>query len=252
VVVLAGGQTADGGVPPWVARRLDRAAEVHRTERRWAGEDGAPLEARPGAPAGAAGTREDAPVGVPGPRQCPVVVLGMGTPYRAPLRLDSGFPLTEAASCASYLLAAHPDVHPDDVYKEERSMDTIGNAYFCLAQHVAPRGWRRVAVVTSRFHMPRTRAAFRWIFGMHGGGEYELAFVATEDAGIDPDVLAARRAKEAASLRGLRRTQRRVGGSLAAFHHWLHTEHTAYSVAHQDRLGAEAAEALTDKVLSSY
>ena len=247
MVVLAGGQTADGGVPPWVARRLDLAAAVHRAERRWDGEARAGRSTSQQAVVGG-----EAPVEIPGPRQCPVLVLGMGTPYRAPLRLASGFPLTEAASCATYLLAAHRDVHPDDVYKEERSMDTIGNAYFCLAQHVAPRGWRRVAVVTSRFHMPRTRAAFRWIFGMHGGGEYELAFVATEDAGIDPDVLAARRAKEAASLRGLRRTQRRVGGSLAAFHHWLHTEHTAYSVAHQDRLGAEAAAALTDKVLSSY
>lgn len=33
-----------------------------------------------------------------------------------------------------------------------------------------PRGWRRLAVITSDFHMPRSQAIFEWLFGLQGAG----------------------------------------------------------------------------------
>ena len=45
-------------------------------------------------------------------------------------------------------------------YTQVSSFDTVGNAYFALTIHAIPAGWRKVAVVTSAFHMPRTRALF--------------------------------------------------------------------------------------------
>ena len=45
-----------------------------------------------------------------------------------------------------------------------------GNGYFALTQHAIPRRWRRMAVVTSDFHMPRSRAIFEWVFGLQGAG----------------------------------------------------------------------------------
>jgi hypothetical protein len=44
----------------------------------------------------------------------------------------------------------------------------VGNAYFSLSVHALPAGWRRLAVVTSDFHMPRTRALFAGIYGLAG------------------------------------------------------------------------------------
>ena len=44
----------------------------------------------------------------------------------------------------------------------------VGNAYFSLAIHALPAGWRRVAVVTSDFHMPRTAALFRHMYSVAG------------------------------------------------------------------------------------
>ena len=44
----------------------------------------------------------------------------------------------------------------------------VGNAYFALTIHAIPAGWRRLAVVTSDFHMPRTRDLFEAAAGLAG------------------------------------------------------------------------------------
>jgi uncharacterized SAM-binding protein YcdF (DUF218 family) len=57
------------------------------------------------------------------------------------------------------------------------SYDTVGNAYFSLAIHALPAGWRRLAVVTSDFHMPRSRALFAGVYrlgsrSLHGDDDW--------------------------------------------------------------------------------
>ena len=44
--------------------------------------------------------------------------------------------------------------------QETSSFDTVGNAYFSLTMHVIPAAWRNIAVVTSHFHMARSRELF--------------------------------------------------------------------------------------------
>lgn len=72
----------------------------------------------------------------------------------------------ESTSCAHYLLAR--GVLPRALLKEVSSYDTVGNAFFSLTIHALPAGWRRLAVVTSDFHMPRTAALFRDMYGLAG------------------------------------------------------------------------------------
>ena len=43
------------------------------------------------------------------------------------------------------------------ILKEVSSFDTIGNGYYALTIHSIPRGWRNVAMITSEFHMPRSK-----------------------------------------------------------------------------------------------
>src|SRR5436309_11511249 len=57
---------------------------------------------------------------------------------------------------ARYLLERGAE--PGRILMEAVSLDTIGNAYFSRLLHVIPREFRRVLVVTSDFHMPRTQA----------------------------------------------------------------------------------------------
>jgi hypothetical protein len=52
--------------------------------------------------------------------------------------------------------------------QETASYDTVGNTYFSLAIHALPAAWTRLAVVTSDFHMPRSRALFADIYRLAG------------------------------------------------------------------------------------
>jgi hypothetical protein len=156
-----------------------------------------------------------------------LVPLSAGTPYRAPPLDARGFPILEARAGAEYLVRCGAD--PRRIVIEESSHDTIGNAYFSRVIHAIPRGFRRVLVITSAFHMPRTEAAFGWVYGLEGPGcACAVEFEAVADE-IEPEALAARVAKESASLKSLQ-TLATHFTTLAELHAWLFTEHGVYAV----------------------
>ncbi len=187
VLVLGGGVREGGALPPWVIRRLDRAIDI-------------------------AGTAT-------------IVCLSSGTVHRPPPLNDEGYPYIESVAGAAYLL--DKGIPDDRVQVEASSYDTIGNAYLTKLLHVDPVGWRRLAVVTSDFHMPRSRAIFEWVFGMEPG-KYSLDFEATPDDGITGRLLERRIEKEAAALRSFRVLAKQIR-DLPAVHKWFHTEHNAYT-----------------------
>lgn len=205
IVVPGGGLRADGGLPPWTCRRLDRALAY--------GKEG-----------------------------CFLVTSG-GTTYKPPPLDAAGFPIFEAAAAAEYLIAA--GVEPDRIFIETSSYDTIGNAFFSRLLHVEPGGFRNLRIITSAFHMPRTRRIFEWIYALDGGAQrYRLAFEETPDDGMDPATLRARRDKERASLVNLE-PQIRSLTSMQALHRWLFTQHQAYCA-------APVRSSLPDEVLKTY
>ena len=123
ILVLGGGVCEGGELPPWVVRRFDRALEV----------------------GGAA----------------PLVCLSAATVHRpSPLNVER-YPILESVAGAAHLLAR--GVSAERIEVEASSYDTIGNAYFSKLLHVDPAGWRSLAIVTSEFHMPRSRAIFEWV-----------------------------------------------------------------------------------------
>ena len=189
-VLIAGGGVREGGkLPPWVAARFDRALAV------------------PGSPF--------------------LMPLSAGTTHRPPPLDEQGFPIAEAAAGARYLIEQGAD--PGRILIEAASLDTIGNAYFSRVIHVIPRGFRRLAVVTSDFHMARTEAVFRWVYGLEGPGVAgTVHFLSTPDTGIGETALRLRIEKERASLESFRAVQARIG-SLAELHRWLFAEHAAYA-----------------------
>jgi hypothetical protein len=93
IIVLAGGLTPDGGLPPWVSRRLDAGADMQR--------------------------RQQTPA-------CPLLCLGGGTPHKPAVLGASGHVLHEATACAQYLMAK--GVAADSILKEVSSYDTVGCA----------------------------------------------------------------------------------------------------------------------------
>jgi hypothetical protein len=184
-VLVPGGGVREGGVlPPWVRARLDLALRLCEGSR--------------------------------------IIALSAGTTYRPPPLDPNGFPIFESVAGARYLIAA--GVPPEQILTETHSYDTIGNAFFSRVLHVDVLGLRRLLVITSEFHMPRTEAVFRWVYGLTPKAlEYELTFRAAPDE-ISAD---GRAAKERASLEKLLPLTRRIT-TMESFHQWLFSEHQAY------------------------
>ena len=112
---------------------------------------------------------------------------------------------------------------------ETSSWDTIGNAFFSRVIHVQPRGWRRLLVITSDFHLERAQAAFDWVYRVTPtAADCELYYEAVSDWEMDPALLRARYRKEREALNELTGLTTRIT-TMQDLHRWLFTEHRAYS-----------------------
>ncbi len=191
-IIIPGGGVRDGGtLPDWVQRRFDLALS------RWQGDY--------------------------------LICLSAGTTYKPLPRDTQGYPLFESVAGAHYLLSR--GVPATKILTETASYDTIGNAYFARTLHTDPLGLRRLLVVTSAFHMPRTRAIFEWVFGLSvTNPPYTLEFAAASDEGLDPAMLRVRHAKEAEGLQRLLPLTQHIR-TLPDLHRFLFTQHDAYAVA---------------------
>jgi uncharacterized SAM-binding protein YcdF (DUF218 family) len=155
----------------------------------------------------------------------PIVSLSAWTAHR-PAILDShGRFLFESTVGARYLI--DHGITADRIFCETTAYDTIGNAYFSRLQIVEPMGWKRLLIITSRFHMPRTEAIFRWIYGLDAPVPYNLEFAASANDGLNEAALSARMKKEETSLRSVLQLRERLT-SLRALAAWLFTEHEQY------------------------
>lgn len=192
IIVLAGGLDDKGHVHPWVKRRLDLAVKV--------------LELNPHA--------------------C-IVCLGGGTYHKAPFLNHLNFVVHESTACADYLMRHH-NIPGRKILKEWASFDTIANAYFALTNHVIPRGWTNMVLITSDFHLPRSRKIFDWVFGLDTSRKYKIDYLSHSDAGLDEEVISARRDREAQSMHNLERNIERIR-TMKDFHEWFFTEHRAYN-----------------------
>lgn len=56
-------------------------------------------------------------------------------------------------------------VDPQKVFTESASRDTVGDAFFTKRNLALPLGWRRLLVVTSKYHARRTEEIFNFIYG---------------------------------------------------------------------------------------
>jgi hypothetical protein len=189
VLVPGGGVRSGGILPTWAQRRLDRAIERY----------GAGF----------------------------IIALSAGTPHRPPPIDPRGFPIFESSAAARYLTDA--GVPPRRILTETHSYDTIGNAFFSRLLHVDPQGFRRLLIVTSDFHLPRTQTVFQWIYSLEPRPlAYELDFEPVIDPAMPPELWAERRRKEEAAMEVLQPLVNRIV-TLRECHRWLFTEHAAYS-----------------------
>jgi uncharacterized SAM-binding protein YcdF (DUF218 family) len=221
IIVPGGGLLATGDIPLHTKLRADKAVEVLQG-------------CAPGA--------------------CRIIALSAGTTHKPAPHDARGFPITEAAATARYLLSL--GVSKEAILEENMSLDTIGNAYFLRTIHTDVLGIRNLVIVTNKWHLARTEAIFDIVFSLEpvpppicrGPPTYEIDLIAVED-GLPANQLTSRRDREASSLAAFRRTAPLWGHSMAGLHTWLFTQHSAYAVKrHVD----DMPSALDPAVLATY
>lgn len=208
MLIPGGGVRTAGSLPSWVTCRLDRAIE------RYAGEY--------------------------------LIALSAGTVHRPPPLDQNRFPILESVAAARYLLNA--GIPADRILTETCSLDTIGNAFFSRVIHADPREFRRLLVITSDFHLERTRMAFEWVYRLSPVGRaYEIRFEGVCDDRMDPAI---RREREEKERNGRAALVKAAAGmtTLAEFHRWLFTQHGAYTSGN----GNPAGQPLERNLLESY
>jgi hypothetical protein len=206
ILIPGGGLTEQGELPIWTQRRLERAIQIG--DFRF------------------------------------VITLSAGTTHKPPPLDEKGFPVLESIAAAKYLLQR--GIPAQRILTETSSYDTIGNAFFSRVIHVDPLHLKKLLVITSEFHMPRTKAIFLWVYGLsRNHNEYQLAFESVPDNDIDDEIISARKERERESLIRLEELKARIK-TFEEFHLWLFHEHKAYSIANSERL------TLKGNVLKSY
>ena len=190
ILVLGGGVKKDGALPEWIIRRLNKAIEMYSGKEK-------------------------------------IITLSAGTTHKPPVIKKNGFPLSEAEAAANFLIKK--GISRENIWMEKMSLDTIGNAYFARMIHAEPAKLKKLAIITSKFHMPRTKAIFNWIFSLAPLQiEYDLDFIEADDKGIGTDLINIKKDREAVSLAKLDETKKGIR-DLSQFHDWLYTKHSAYA-----------------------
>jgi hypothetical protein len=174
-----------------------------------------------------------------------IIALSAGTPHKPPVLDSRGFPLLESVVGAEYL---QDEGFPTErLLVETSSLDTIGNAYFARVIHTDVRNLRKLLVITSQFHLPRTETIFRWVFDLPpDSGEYNLKFKGVENVGLPPEKLKARENRESQQLEAVKQLTSRIR-SLDALHDWSFSQHSCYAVG-----AMNARQDLDSDVRSSY
>lgn len=209
ILIMAGGLDDNGDIHEWVKRRLDAAIIYYNKY----------------------------------PNDTTLIPLGGGTYHKPPYKNKEGYVIHESTACANYLV--FNGVDPKHVYKEWSAYDTIASVYFALTNHIGPGNFQRVLVITSEFHMERTKLLFEWIFSL-GGGDHNLEFYSASDEGIDRDIISSRIKREKSSVRNIRENLIPKIKTMRQFHNWLYTDHKAYSCNLDER------EEISEEVKKSY
>ena len=195
LIVLSGGILGENELSPWTKSRVDKALELKNF--------------------------------------ADYLIFTTGnSPYIPPILDPRGFPVTEAKAMSNYCLMNGGE--RERILLEERSTDTIGNAYFTRVLHTDIMQLANLGIVTSKFHMPRSKEVFKFMYNLEPlQFQYDLDFLEVEDFGMDERAIKSRKEKEAKSLEIFLKSMRGIK-SLHEFHKWINTKHKSYSAGLKD------------------
>lgn len=192
VIILGGGVRKNGSLPIWVYRRLRKALEFKDKTKYF-------------------------------------ITSSAYTINKKPVLNKMGFPVNESVKMGELLVKSGIDI--SRIITERWSHDTIGNAYFTRLIHTDQLNLKKLLIITSEFHMPRSKAIFEWIFGLNNSffKPYKLDFESVSDFKINSKIINPRIEKEQKSLHKLFEIKNKIT-NLKQFHQWLFNKHGAYAL----------------------
>jgi uncharacterized SAM-binding protein YcdF (DUF218 family) len=165
------------------------------------------------------------------------IICTSGGSYHNPNPLDDNrHTIHECDTFAKYLI--NNGIPENKIFKEWCSYDTIGNAYFTKLLLVDVFKWNKILVVTSDFHMDRSKVIFDYIFKEN---KYSLSYYSCIYK-TNHQYLESRINKEKKSLLNFQNLINSLN-SFEDFHKWIYTNHQCY-VSNQKK-----KEHLQDKML---
>ncbi len=193
IFVLAGGLSDDGELPIWVKLRLDMAYDIYLTKNR------------------------------------NIICLGGGTYHKPPVLNKYKYTIHESTACAEYMIDL--GVSPKHIYKEWGSYDTIANAIFAFSNFIIPFKYINPIIITSQFHMDRTKLIFDWINNVYNH-ICNPTFISSDNHLSDDletkRVIGLRSIKENESVDNLKKNIVSKYTTVNSVHEWFYTEHKAY------------------------
>ena len=133
------------------------------------------------------------------------------------------------------------------IYKEWSSYDTIANGYFSFTNFILPLGLTEVTLITSSFHMERSKLIFNWMNNIFNSN-LKLNFLESCNDSIESQVLESRIIREKNSCQNITNVLIKEYNTIPKFHCWFFTQHKAYCSTYQD----ERLEILDDNCSKSY
>lgn len=189
IFVLAGGIDLKGLCHPWVINRLNLAFEIHNETN------------------------------------ANIYCIGGGTYHKPPILNKKKFTIHESTSCSEYLISL--GTNPKKIYKEWSSYDTIANGFFSFTNFILPLKLKNIIIITSKFHMDRTKLIFEWfknIFKL----DSNLIFIEASDDNLEENIVNVRIEREKRSIYNLKNNLINKLNTLEEVHKWFFTEHKAY------------------------
>lgn len=188
IVVLAGGLKENRQVNDWVKERLDKTIEFYDNNTK-------------------------------------IICCGGGTYHKSPVLDDNNYVIHECTACASYLI--EKGIKKEDIYKEWSSYDTIANAYFCFIKFLIPLKIRKIKLITSEFHMGRSKYLFEKM-GEIFNHDITIDYIETKN-NMDSELLEVRSNREKESIDKYEINIFSKVKSIEDFTIWIHEEHNAYN-----------------------
>lgn len=191
VMILAGGLDHHGHCHPWYRDRLDIALKLNNIKRR------------------------------------KYIILGGGTYHKPPILNLNNYVLHESTVGAKYLV--DNGISPNNIYREWSSYDTIANGYFSLINFTIPLNLKDILIITSDFHMPRSKQIFNWIYSLYfSTNQPILTFLEVNSKYLDDEIINVRKLRENNSLNSVILLQNHIT-TFTDFIDWFYHKHKAYN-----------------------